>query len=288
MPPGKFSLGFVGAGRVGTALALGLARAGFRVAAVASRGGKSARGLAKRLRGAHACSAQEVADRADLVFLAVPDDAITAAASSIRWRRGAACVHCSGAAELDVLAKAAADGALVGGFHPLRMFGKAGQDFDLRGYSVAIAGPAALERRLSRLARSLGARPLRIPEGGRALYHIAANFSGAFVVGMIAEAVGLLRRIGISEKDAVGALLPLLQGTVDNVEKLGAAGGLGSAVARGDVGTIRKHLEALGARSPETLELYRLLSLKTVPIAVRKGTLRGDQAKEIRTLLSGR
>jgi predicted short-subunit dehydrogenase-like oxidoreductase (DUF2520 family) len=288
MSPGKFSLGFVGTGRVGTALALGLARAGFRVSAVASRGGKSARGLAKRLRGARACSAQEVADSADLVFLAVPDDAIAAAASSIRWRKGQACVHCSGAAELDVLAKAAADGALVGGFHPLRMFGKAGRDFDLRGYSVAVAGPAALERKLSRFARALGARPLRIPEGGRALYHIAANFSGAFVVGMIAEAVELLRRIGISEKDAVGALLPLLRGTVDNVEKLGAAGGLGSAVARGDVGTIRKHLEVLGARSPETLELYRLLSLRTVPIAVRKGTLRGGQAKEIQALLSGR
>src|SRR5579864_9000811 len=225
MPPGKLNLGFIGAGRVGTALALGLARAGFRVAAVASRGGKSARTLAGRLRGARACSAQGVADSADLVFLAVPDDAIAATASSIRWRQGQACVHCSGAAGLDVLAKAAADGALPGGFHPLRMFGKAGQDFDLRGYSVAIAGPAALERRLARLARSLGAHPLRIPGDGRALYHVAANFSGAFVVGMIDEAVGLLRRIGIREKDAVLALLPLLRGTVDNIEKLGAAGG---------------------------------------------------------------
>jgi predicted short-subunit dehydrogenase-like oxidoreductase (DUF2520 family) len=280
----KLKLGFVGAGRVGTALATAFARSGCKVVAVASRSGKSARTLAKRLRGARACSAQEVADLADLVFLTVPDDAIAAAAAGIRWRKGTACVHCSGAAELDVLAKAAADGALTGGFHPLRMFGKTGQDFGLRGYSVAIAGPDALERRLSQLARAVGARPLRVPAGGRALYHIAANFSGAFVVGMMAESVDLLRRIGIAEKDAVRALLPLLRGTADNVEKLGAAGGLGSAVARGDVATIRKHLQAL-REHPQTLELYRLLSLRTVPLAVAKGTLKPERAEEIKVLL---
>jgi predicted short-subunit dehydrogenase-like oxidoreductase (DUF2520 family) len=282
----KLSLGFIGAGRVGTGLATAFARAGWSVVAVASRRRAAARSLAQRIRGARVCTPQEVADSADLVLLTVPDDAIAQVAASLSWRKGAACVHCSGAAELDTLAKAVTDGALAGGFHPLRMFGERRESADsLSGCAIALAGPEALARTLARLARSVGARPLRLPEGGRALYHAAANFSGAFVIALIEETVALWGRLGVSRKDALAALLPLLRGTVDNVEKLGAAGGLGSAVARGDVGTIRRHLDALATKAPESLELYRMLSLRTIPLALAKGTLKPEAAKEIRVLL---
>jgi len=289
MPAAKLKLGFIGAGRAGTGLATGFAHAGGDVVAVASRSIASAQALVKRVRGARACAPQEVADRADLVFLTVPDDAIERVASSIRWRAGSACVHCSGAADLDALKKAAADGALTGGFHPLHMFGEPGESPDaLAGCAIALAGPDALLKKLERLARSLGAKPLRLPEGGRALYHAAANFSGAFVIALVQETIALWKKLGIAEADALAALLPLLRGTVDNVERLGAAGGLGSAVARGDVGTIRRHLDALAKNAPDSLELYRILSLRTIPLALAKGTLKPETAKEIAALLRSR
>jgi len=289
MPAEKLKLGFIGAGRAGTGLATGFAHAGRDVVAVASRSIASAQALVKRVRGARACAPQEVADRADLVFLTVPDDAIEPVASSIRWRAGAACVHCSGAADLDTLKKAAADGALTGGFHPLHMFGEPGESPGaLAGCAIALAGPDALLKKLERLARSLGAKPLRLPEGGRALYHAAANFSGAFVIALIQETIALWKKLGIAEADALAALLPLLRGTVDNVERLGAAGGLGSAVARGDLGTIRRHLDVLGKTAPDSLELYRILSLRTIPLALAKGTLKAETAREITALLISR
>jgi len=288
MPRKKLTLGIVGAGRVGTGLALCFARAGYKVVAVGSRGAASARRLARRVRGARCVSPQEVADAAHIVFLTVPDGAIAAVASGIRWRAGSACVHCSGAGDLDLLASAAADGAQVGGFHPLRMFGEPGKSFDLRGCAVAIAGAEPLARELERLARAVGARPLRLPEGGRALYHAGANFSGAFVVALIAETVALWGKLGIPEKDAMPALLALLHGSADNVAKLGLAGALGSVVARGDVGTIRRHLDALAKDAPESLALYRLLSLRTVPLALAKGTLAPATAREIEALLGVR
>jgi predicted short-subunit dehydrogenase-like oxidoreductase (DUF2520 family) len=285
----KLKLGFIGAGRVGTGLAAGFAQAGVEVVAVASRNIASAQTLAKRVPGARVCAPQEVADRADIVFLTVPDDAIEAVASSIKWRAGSACVHCSGAAELDTLKKAVADGALAGGFHPLHMFGETGgPPGALAGSAIALAGPEALVEKLERLARALDARPLRLPEAGRALYHAAANFSGAFVIALIQETIALWGKLGIAEPDALAALLPLLRGTADNAEKLGAAGGLGSAVARGDVGTIRKHLDVLAREAPDSLELYRILSLRTVPLALEKGTLKPEAAKEITALLRSR
>jgi len=286
MPSKKVTLGFIGAGRVGTGLASGFARAGVNVVAIASRTIASAQKLAKRVRGARACAPQEVADRADIAFLTVPDDAIQAVASSIRWRAGSACVHCSGAADLDVLQKAVADGALAGGFHPLHMFGEVGEPPGaLAGCTIALAGPDTLVEKLERLARVLDAKPLRLPEGGRALYHAAANFSGAFVIALIQETIALWGKLGIAEADALAALLPLVSGTADNVEKLGAAGGLGSAIARGDAGTIRRHLDVLAKEAPDSLELYRILSLRSIPLALAKGTLKPEAAKEITALL---
>src|SRR5216684_70556 len=288
MPPKKLTLGFIGAGRAGTGLASSFARAGVNVVAIASRKIASAQRLAKRVRGARACAPQEVADRADTVFLTVPDDAIEAVAASVRWRAGSACVHCSGAAELDTLKKAVADGALAGGFHPLHMFGEPGESDGLAGCTIALAGPDALVEKLERLARALDAKPLRLPEGGRALYHAAANFSGAFVVALMQETIALWGKLGVAEGAALAALLPLLRGTADNVEKLGAAGGLGSAVARGDVGTIRRHLDVLAKEAPDSLELYRTLSLRTIPLALARGTLEPETAKEITALLQSR
>ena len=286
MPPKKFTLGFIGAGRVGTGLASSFARAGVKVVAIASRKIASALRLAKRIRGARACAPQEVADRADLVFLTVPDDAIEAVASGVKWRAGSACVHCSGAADLDVLRKAVADGALAGGFHPLHMFGEVGESAGkLAGCAIALAGPDTLVEKLEQLARVLDAKPLRLPEGGRALYHAAANFSGAFVIALIQETIALWGKLGIAEADALAALLPLVRGTADNAEKLGTAGGLGSAIARGDVGTIRRHLDVLAKEAPDSLELYRILSLRSIPLAFAKGTLKPEAAKEITALL---
>jgi predicted short-subunit dehydrogenase-like oxidoreductase (DUF2520 family) len=289
MSPKKFTLGFIGAGRVGTGLATGFAHAGVSVVAIASRKIASAQKLARRVRGARACAPQEVADRADIVFLTVPDDAIEAAASGVKWRAGSACVHCSGAAELDALKKAIADGALAGGFHPLHMFGEAREPSGaLAGSAIALAGPDALVKKLAWLARALDAKPLRLPEGGRALYHAAANFSGAFVIALVQETIALWGRLGVAEDAALAALLPLLRGTVDNVGKLGAAGGLGSAVARGDVGTLRKHLDVLAKEAPDSLELYRILSLRTIPLALARGTVEPETAKEITALLQSR
>jgi predicted short-subunit dehydrogenase-like oxidoreductase (DUF2520 family) len=279
-------LGFIGAGRVGTGLAMAFSRAGREVVAVSSRRAEAAQALARRIPGAAVLGAQDVVARADLVFLTVPDDAIEAVAAGLTWRAGMACVHCSGAAELDVLRKAAADGAETGGFHPLRMFGHPGEPVEsLQGTAVALAGPDALLPALEDLARAVGATPFRLPEGSRALYHASANFVGAFVIALIQETIELWRRLGVEDAEAMAALLPLLRSTVDNVEKLGTAGGLGSAVARGDVGTIRKHLAALAERAPDSLEIYRLLSLRTVPLALAKGTLRPEAAKEIEALL---
>ncbi|MEY4710656.1 MAG: hypothetical protein RIS88_106, partial [Pseudomonadota bacterium] len=116
-------IGFIGAGRLGKALAWSLAQRGLRVVAVASDTIEGAQELAAPIRGCAAMSDQAVADACDLVFITTPDEVIARAVAAVTWRAGVSVVHCSGVTEVAALDAAAAAGAAIGGFHPMQTFG---------------------------------------------------------------------------------------------------------------------------------------------------------------------
>src|SRR5947208_1625498 len=147
---------------------------------------------------------------------------------------------------------------------------------------------AAFYNRGSDAAQRLGsrvrsARPL--PPGVRALYHASAYYVGPFLIALLKEGVELWKSFGASEADALRAMMPLLRGTVAAVLDGGLANGMGGCVARGDVGTILKHLEALDERFPASGALYRELALRNVPLGIERGTLSSRRAAEIENLL---
>ncbi len=280
-------IGFVGAGRVATALARSLAARGYAVTAVASRGGRSAQRLAGQIPPCVAVpTAQAVVEQADLVFLAVPDDVVGPLASSLRWRSEVAAVHCSGALELDVLRPATASGARIGSFHPLQTFPDVeGALRHLPDSAIAVEGDERLLVDLEELARAVGGWPIRLPPGSKALYHASATLACASVVTLVGEAATLWSHFGYPPDEALAALLPLLRGTVAALEQASPAQALTGPMARGDVGTVRRHLDALQARVARLLPLYCLLGLHTVRLAEEKGTLGASQAGQLRDIL---
>ena len=120
----------------------------------------------------------------------------------------------------------------------------------LRGCTVGIEADPDFRRELELLATRIGCEPLALPAGVRALYHASAYYVGPFLIALLKEGVELWKSFGASEADALRAMMPLLRGTVAAVLDGGLANGMGGCVARGDVGTILKHLEALDARFP--------------------------------------
>ena len=117
------AVGFIGAGALGTTLAVALSSAGWNVEAVASRSYASALRLARLISGCTAqVEPQAVVDQCRIVFLTVPDDVITQVASSLNWPAGRGVAHCSGAGTTELLSPAATAGALCGSFHPLQTF----------------------------------------------------------------------------------------------------------------------------------------------------------------------
>ena len=280
-------LGFIGAGRVAKALAWGLAGSGQRAVAVASRRLGSAEQLAARIAGCRASTdAQDVVDRADLVFVTVPDDAIAAVAAGVQWRRGMAVVHCSGATEVAVLEPAARAGAEIGGFHPLQLF--ADPDVALAGLpgcTIGVEADGPLLPRLEVLAAALRCRTIRLPPGCRVRYHAAAHYAAGFVITLLKQATDLWQSFGVEREDAIRALLPLLRGTAASVECSGLAQGLAGTYSRGDIGTLEKHLAELGRVGPDALHLYCELALRSIPLGLERGGYDETRAEAMRVLL---
>jgi predicted short-subunit dehydrogenase-like oxidoreductase (DUF2520 family) len=198
-------VGFIGAGRVGTALAALLHARGVRVVAVSGRTLDDSRRMALSA----GLSSRVASDRAgtitsaDLVFLTVPDDAIGPLCDDIAheegWREGQGVVHCSGVLPSDVLRSARDQGALVASFHPLQTF--ASRDAALAhmpGSTFALEGDPALVAQLEQLVHLLGGTALHLRAEDKTLYHAAATIASNYTVTLAALASDLLVREGVA------------------------------------------------------------------------------------------
>ena len=206
-----------------------------------------------------------------ILFLCVPDAAIAGMAervAAMHPSRGLAVVHTSGALGLDVLSALRPNA--VGSFHPLQPFPAPRDPSAFRGITVAVdASTPALRRRLAALARRLGATPRHVDDSRRALYHASAAFSSNFVHVIVAKGAELLSQIGWSEKESLEALMPLVEGQLANMRKLGPVRGLTGPIRRGDAATVERHLAAIGDR--EQAAIYRMLGLVALEIAKEAG-----------------
>ncbi len=280
-------LGFIGAGTIGSSLALQLSSKGYPVVAVSSRHQTSAGNLAQAICGCSPVNSnQAVADTAELVFITTPDDVIASVASQTKWHRGQRVVHCSGADSTDILEPARKSGACVGVFHPLQTFASVKQAIEnTPGSTFALEAEGPLLKILQTIATALGGRLIELKANDKVVYHAAAVIACNYLVTLVKLATDLWQTFGIPINQATEALLPLVRGTIHNIETVGIPECLTGPIARGDSGTIKKHLGALQKAAPDLLTTYRELGLKTIPIALAKGRIDEHQAEELRSIL---
>jgi len=280
-------LGFIGAGTVGTALAVRLAGNGYPVVAVSSRSQTSAQNLARAVDGCRAFNNnQGVADNAELIFITTPDDAIAPVASQIHWHPGQSVVHCSGADSVDILQPARKLGAQVGVFHPLQTFASVKQAIEnIPGSTFALEAEEPLLDTLKEMATTLGGHWVVLKASDKVLYHASAVIACNYMVTLVKLATDLWQSFDIPPQQAIQALLPLIRGTLHNIETIGIPNCLTGPIARGDIGTINKHLDALEQTAPHLLSTYRELGQQTIPIALAKGRINESQAQELQAVL---
>ena len=245
----------VGLGRVGTAFATLLERAG------------------------HA-RVEEIAD-ADVVLITTPDDAIAETSARIAGEllEGQVVAHVSGAVRLEALAAARSAGARVLSLHPLQTFPDPESAIErLPGSTMAVtAEDEAAAEVGEQLARDLGTTSVRVPDDVKPLYHAAAVLASNDVVAILAEAERVFRAAGIEDRTR---WMPLVRASMDNVERLGPEAALTGPAARGDAGTIEANLLALERDAPDAIPVYVALAAAALDVAERAGRL--DAAARVR------
>jgi predicted short-subunit dehydrogenase-like oxidoreductase (DUF2520 family) len=287
--PARLAVGVVGVGRVGSALAVALARAGHAVVSVSGVSDASRRRAVERLPSADIKPADDVVRDAELVLLTVPDDVLASVVEGLAavgaFKPGQIVVHTSGRHGLDILRPAADRGALPLALHPVMTFAGGAEDVErLVGTSFGVTAPEEYRAVGEALVVEMGGEPVWVPEEARVLYHAALAWGSNYLVTLVTAAADLLRAAGAERPDLL--LAPLLGASLDNALRRGDAA-LTGPVSRGDAGTVRAHLDVLRDTAPEVVPAYVALARLTADRALRDGRLDPAAAAALLDTLAG-
>ena len=281
--PARLRVGIVGAGRVGAILGAALARAGHEIVAVSAVSAASLRRVQTFIPMAGVLPPDEVIAAADLVLLAVPDDAlrplIAGLANADVWKPGQIVAHTSGAQGISVLDPAAARGVLALALHPVMTFTGRSEDLDrLEGAAFGVTALDESRPVAESLVVEMGGEPVWVPEPARPLYHAALTIGANHLTTLVNDAISVLADAGVAEPARL--LAPLLSAALDNVLRLGDAA-LTGPVSRGDVATLRTHMNTLAAQAPDVLDAYVAMARRTGERAHRARRLSDEQAADV-------
>ncbi|MGH3719045.1 MAG: Rossmann-like and DUF2520 domain-containing protein [Pseudonocardiaceae bacterium] len=286
--PARLAVGVVSAGRVGSVLGAALSGAGHVVVGVSAVSRASLRRAEALLPDTPVLPPDDVVRRSDLVLLAVPDDVLPDLVSGLAvtgaFRAGQIVVHTSGARGVDVLVPAIAVGVLPLALHPAMTF--TGRAEDLARLAAACVGVTVADETGwsvgEALVLEMGAEPVRVPSPARPLYHAALAHGANHLATLVRDAVDALERAGVVPAERL--LGPLLEAALDNTLRHGDRA-LTGPVTRGDVDTVRLHLQALAKSAPELVDPYRVQAARTADRAQAAGLLAPRAATRIRETL---
>jgi predicted short-subunit dehydrogenase-like oxidoreductase (DUF2520 family) len=208
-----------------------------------------------------------------ILILAVSDDAVAPLAAALARaaavRADHVVLHLSGAQGQEALAALVGTRAALGSLHPLQTVSQPERAAErLRGAWAAVEGMPRAVAAAEALARDLGLRPFRVSSNAKPIYHASAVFASNYFVVVEAVAQRLLRHAGLSDRDAWQALRPLVAGTLENLSHQEPQAALTGPVARGDVATVSRHLDAL---THDDALLYRALGRAALELAQKQG-----------------
>ncbi len=286
----KERIAIIGAGKVGTAIGYLLKERGYTVCAVASRRlGKAIE--AQAVTGGIATSnPAEAAKIANVIFITTQDRYVEKVCDTIAesgcFQQGDSVFHFSGALPLEVLGSAEERGALTGCIHPLQSFADvSGAIRTLPGSFFGVTAPNSLLPLAKRLVSALQGEVLLINDEDKPVYHAAACVASNYLVSLLFMAEEMLSAISVQRKSVSPALLPLVQGTLNNIQRKGSLAALTGPISRGDEVVIKQHLWEIKERLPHLLPAYKEMAKVTAEIALARGSITRNQLESLKELL---
>ncbi|MBK6343543.1 MAG: DUF2520 domain-containing protein [Flavobacteriales bacterium] len=229
------SILLIGTGRMAYHLGHAIMKAKLPLIGVAGRNPEKLNDLARFLE----CPAHRL-DRAlpeaDLVIIATSDDSIAEIAARIP-AGGTVVAHTAGAVPIDVLVPHEHRAVIW----PVQTLSH-GAPIDLSDVPLAVeASSPEAEAVILKLARAVSGSVLQLPHRQRELLHLTAVLASNFPVFLMHEAQRLLKQ----EKLPPNLLMPLWKLTAQKVTTIGPAEALTGPARRGDITSVKRHLELL-------------------------------------------
>jgi predicted short-subunit dehydrogenase-like oxidoreductase (DUF2520 family) len=272
----KATVTLIGAGNLAQALGPALKAAGYKVGVVAARETASSRRraamLAKSL-GAKAIPLAQAGPDSDITWICHTDDALAGTARRLARKPGwknKIVFHSSGALTSNVLSPLKRKGASTASLHPMMTF-VPGTAPKMSGVPFAVEGDPTAVVAARQIAKRLGAEVFAIDRKFKTLYHALGSFSSPLIVATLATAERVGRSAGLSASQTRRVIGPIVRQTMKNYLERGAAAAFSGPIKRGDLDTVRRHLQEL-KRVPGASEVYRALvksALMDLPAAQR-------------------
>jgi predicted short-subunit dehydrogenase-like oxidoreductase (DUF2520 family) len=293
MSESGYNIAVIGAGKVGTAVGHLLQRKEHRIAAAVTTSPASLESAAAYLPGAglfddagEALADPAIAANLDVILITTKDAQIESACEEVAasgvLTPSHTVIHMSGAASLDLLSSAKEAGAGVASLHPIQSFASIELAVErLPGSYFGLTAEGAAREVALRIAGDLDGKVVEVADEHKTLYHAAACVASNYLVTLIHTAQQLYEAAGFEERAAIEAMMPLVKGTLANIESVGTARALTGPIARGDAETVEQHLKKLVVMGEEMVETYRMLGLRTVDMAVTNGGLSPEAATKL-------
>jgi predicted short-subunit dehydrogenase-like oxidoreductase (DUF2520 family) len=246
----EYKIAIIGSGNVATHLALALRKAGHEIVSVYSRTKTNAEILAKRV--SADVSETIISDKQpDIYIVSVSDDAIPEVSGELRGIKSIV-LHTSGSVNIDTLTN---NIKRCGVLYPLQTFSvKKSVDMNSVPFFIEASDNAVLET-MQDLAQSVTQKVTVADSRERMLLHISAVFACNFTNHMFAIADSILNSAGLS----IDIIKPLINETVEKIDKLSPVDAQTGPAVRNDKDVIEKHLKMLEGKE-NLRDIYKFMT----------------------------
>lgn len=267
------NIGFIGAGKVGISFGAYLYRNDINISGYLSKNLEDTEIAVSKIKSKVYYSLKSLICDSDIIFITTNDDSIQLVKDQIIKEasdslNGKIIAHMSGSYSSDILKELKALGCSIYSVHPLQSFADIDSSIDKLSNTVfTIEGCEDKISILESVLKILENKYFKINTDNKELYHIGACIVSNYLVTLIDLGLSFFKEIGIDESDGVSALSPLIDGTIENIKLFGIKDSLTGPIARGDINTIKSHLESIQTNTPDKLMFYKLMALKTLEIS---------------------
>lgn len=284
------SIGIIGVGRAGSAMAYILDEAGYEVKVVLHNQEKEKLYIKNKI--FSVLNIEEMINQCEVIFITTPDGIIQEVVKEISGVvisiKTKAVFHMSGSLSAEVLYPLKEKNMAVGVLHPLQSLASVDSAIaNIPGSYFSFEGDKDLFDWVQTFVELIGAKLITgIEPGQKVLYHAGASIVSNFLVVLMQMGISCFKDAGFKESEAQNALIPLMKGTLNNMSQLSVQDALTGPVVRGDSETIKNHLSSMKKGPSELIPAYRSLALIAAKLANDSDKLSDDKFKELIAVLN--